>query len=456
MHPRSAAPSIPLHHNHLIMFSANTYVQRRQQLATALGGGLLFLPGNHDAPMNCTDNIYPFRQDSNFRYFAGHSMPGLALTIDASTGESHLWGNDLSVDHIVWMGEQPSVAELAERIGAQRGGTRQELSDLLKRRSAAVHFLPPYREERRTFLREHFGPDATPSEVLIRGVVALRSVKSEEEMAEMDKAVATSMIMHRAAREHAAPGMLEAEVAGLLEGIAIQANGRLSYPAIVTRNGQILHNHYHGNVLQQGDLLLIDAGAESDTGYAGDLTRTFAVGAPMTTQQQEIYDIVDRALADCIAALRPGITFREVHDLASSIIARGLTDLGLMRGDPAQAVAAGAHALFFPHGLGHMIGMDVHDMEDLGEDLVGYDEETKRSSMFGTRNLRLGRRLEAGFVLTVEPGIYFIPTLIDRWRESGKLANFINYDALDAYRRFGGIRLEDNIAITEDGYRVLG
>jgi Xaa-Pro aminopeptidase len=455
------------------MFSANTYVQRRQKLAASLAKGmaaqvevqdlaaqdvapLLFLPGNHDAPMNYTDNIYPFRQDSNFRYFAGHNMPGLALTIDVATGESRLWGNDISIDHIVWMGEQPSVAELADRIGAKRGGTRQELSDLLKQRASSVHFLPPYREERRTYLREHLGPNATPSEALIRGVIALRSVKSEEELAEMDKAVATSMKMHRAAQEFAAPGMLEAEVAGLIEGIAIQANGRLSYPAIVTRNGQILHNHYHGNVLEKGDLLLIDAGAESDTGYAGDITRTFSVGAPMTNQQQEIYNIVDQAKTDAIAALRPGITYREVHDLSSTIIARGLTELGLMKGDPEQAVAVGAHTLFFPHGLGHMIGLDVHDMEDLGEDLVGYDDEVKRSCMFGTRSLRLGRKLEAGFVLTVEPGIYFIPALIDRWREKGKFTNFINYEALESYRDFGGIRLEDNVAVTGNGYRVLG
>ncbi|MTB50655.1 aminopeptidase P family protein [Lewinella sp. W8] len=448
------------------MFSADTYAQRRQRLAASLAEAqnsetqniapLLFLPGNHDAPMNYADNIYPFRQDSNFRYFAGHNLPGLALTIDTATGDSLLWGNDISIDHIVWMGEQPSVAELAERIGAKRGGTRRELSDLLKLRADAVLHLPPYREERRTFLREHLGPEATPSEALIRAVIALRAVKSAEELAEMDRAVATSMTMHRAAQEHAAPGMLEAEVAGLIEGIAIQANGRLAYPAIVTRNGQILHNHYHGNVLKKGDLLLIDAGAESDTGYAGDITRTFAVGAPMTNQQREIHDIVDRAKREAIAALRPGITFREVHDLASTIIARGLTDLGLMTGDPERAVATGAHTMFFPHGLGHMIGLDVHDMEDLGEDLVGYDEEVKRSCMFGTRSLRLGRKLETGFVVTVEPGIYFIPALIDRWREKGKFTNFINYAALDAYRDFGGIRLEDNVAVTEGGHRVLG
>jgi Xaa-Pro aminopeptidase len=287
-------------------------------------------------------------------------------------------------------------------------------------------------------------------------VIALREIKSAEELTEMDGAVRTSMKMHAAAKAHAAPGQLEAEVAGLIEGIAISANGRLAYPAIVTRNGHVLHNHYHGNVLKKGDLLLIDAGAEAPSGYAGDITRTFAVGQPMTTQQQEINNIVQQALTDCTAALKPGITYQSVHLAAGRIIAAGLKDLGLMTGDVDEAVAAGAHALFMPHGLGHQIGLDVHDMEDLGEDLVGYDAEIQRSTQFGTRNLRLGKRLKTGFALTVEPGIYFIPALIDRWQADGKCAAFINFGKLAAYRDFGGIRLEDNVVVTEVGWRVLG
>ena len=438
------------------MFSASTYQQRRHDLAALIPSGIIFLPGNREAPMNYTDNTYPFRQDSNFRYFAGHNLPDLALTIDGETGESRLWGNDISLDHIVWMGEQPGIAELAERIGAKRGGTSAELSDLLKKRAKEVRYLPPYRAERKAFLKEHLGAGAGADEGLVRAVIALRSVKSAEELTEMDFAVLTSMKMHAAARAHAAPGQLEAEVAGLIEGIAISANGRLSYPAIVTRNGHVLHNHYHGNVLQQGDLLLIDAGAETPTGYAGDITRTFAVGAVMTSKQQDIHNIVQKALTDCTAALRPGITYQSVHLDAGRIIASGLKDLGLMKGDVGEAVAAGAHALFMPHGLGHMIGLDVHDMEDLGEDLVGYDEKVKRSPQFGTRSLRLGKELQAGYALTVEPGIYFIPALIDRWRADGTCADFINFSALEAYRDFGGIRLEDNVVVTETGHRVLG
>jgi len=446
------------------MFAATTYANRRQALANALPSGLIFLPGNREAPMNYTDNTYPFRQDSNFRYFAGHNIPDLALTIDVGTGKSQLWGDDISLDHVVWMGAQPSVKELAGRIGAERGGTSAELSALLKKYAEEVHFLPPYRAERKTFLKDNLDTSAGSagaaaagaSKDLTKAVIALRSIKSAEELEQMDIAVKTSMKMHAAAKAHAAPGQLEAEVAGLIEGIAISANGRLSYPAIVTRNGHVLHNHYHGNVLQKGDLLLIDAGAEAPSGYAGDITRTFAVGAAMTAKQQEIHDIVRKALTDCTAALRPGITYLSVHLDAGRVITDGLKAVGLMKGDTDEAVAAGAHALFMPHGLGHMIGLDVHDMEDLGEDLVGYDEHVQRSTQFGTRSLRLGKELRAGYALTVEPGIYFIPALIDRWRADGTCADFINFSALDGYRDFGGIRLEDNVVVTEEGWRVLG
>ena len=437
------------------MFSATTYKNRRQRLADLVKSGLIFLPANHEAPMNCAHNTYPFRQDSSFRYFAGHDLPDLALTIDAATGESKLWGDDISLDHIIWMGEQPNVQDLATQIGAERGGTSTELADLLKKHRDEVHFLPPYRADRKSFLKEHLGEAAGASEELIRAVIELRSVKSAEELEQMSIAVATSMAMHAAAKEHAAPGQLEHEVVGLIEGMAIAGGGRLAYPAIVTKNGHVLHNHYHGNRLQKGDLLLIDAGAEATSGYAGDITRTFAVGAPLTTKQREIYQLVDQAKRETIAAARPGIKNRTLHDMAGRIIFSGLKDIGLTTGDPNEAVAAGAHALFMPHGLGHMIGLDVHDMEDLGEDLVGYDAETQRSTQFGTKNLRLGRELKEGFAITIEPGIYFIPALIDRWQTEGTCADFINFDKLDTYHDFGGIRLEDNIAITASGSRVL-
>lgn len=479
------------------MFTSAIYRARRAELAKAVGQGLLLLPANGEAPMNYADNIYPFRQDSTFRYFTGLNLPDLVLLIDADTGHSFLYGEDFSIDHIIWMGQQPSVAHLAEQAGIREYGDLQALRQRLASSTQPVYFLPPYRAERREQLlgwlggradfqqayKEggapaqagtqygHTSAGAMPMDVavffkmltqrpgnlqLIRSVIQQRAIKSAEEIAEMEIAVNTTRAMHHRAIEIAAAGMTEAEVAGELEGIAIAAGGRLSYPAIVTRNGHILHNHYHGNILRKGDLLLIDAGAESASGYAGDITRTLCVGSSRSQQQEEIYQIVKKAEEDVIRDLRPGIPYAHYHQQAALIIAEGLRGLGLMKGDPKEAVAAGAHALFFPHGLGHMIGLDVHDMEDLGEDLVGYDDEIQRSSQFGTRSLRLGRRLEAGFVLTVEPGIYFIPALMDLWQQEGRYSDFINYPALAAYRDFGGIRLEDNVLITATGSRVLG
>ncbi|WP_232826480.1 aminopeptidase P family protein [Lewinella sp. IMCC34183] len=448
-------PNLTLHHQSNNMFSAQTYTDRRQKLAEAITEGLILLPGNGEAAMNYTGNTYPFKQDSNFRYFAGHNRPDLVLTVDAKSGESYLYGDDPTLDDIVWMGEQPLVKELAERIGARHGGRLDQLEPALSR-ATTVHFLPPYREERRRQLRAWFGTDRSPSKALIRAVVELRAVKSEEEIAEMNAAVRTSLQMHEAAHRNLQAGMTEAEVAGLIEGLAISAGGRLAYPAIVSRDGHILHNHHHSNTLRDGDLLLIDAGAESPSGYAGDITRTFPVSGELTDKQRAVYDIVDRAKTEAIAALAPGKPYREIHDASARTIAAGLKELGLMKGDPAAAVEAGAHALFYPHGLGHLIGLDVHDMEDLGEDVVGYDDEFRRSTLFGTRNLRLGRRLRENMVVTVEPGIYFIPFLTDRWREGGKHTDFINYDALAAYRDFGGIRLEDDVVVGAAGARVLG
>lgn len=443
------------------MFSSSTYQQRRQKLADQLSDGLILIPGNNEAPMNYTDNVYPFRQDSNFRYFGGINKPGFVLTIDASSGHSKLYGNDISLDHIIWMGDQPSVKDLAAAVGIDDVGSLADLATTLAGTQQQIHYLPPYREERFWQLQQWLGQSRAEiaqnvSGALVRAVIAQRSIKTDEEVVQMEIAVNTTRRMHHAAMNYAAPGMFEYEVAGFIEGIAIQGNGRLSYPAIVTRNGHILHNHYHGNELEVGDLLLIDAGAETPSGYAGDITRTFCIGRELDAKQKAIYELVKKAEEDVIADLRPQVAYRDYHAQAGRIIAAGLKELGLMKGDPAEAVAEGAHALFMPHGLGHHIGLDVHDMEDLGEDLVGYDDEIKRSQQFGTSSLRLGKKLEAGYVITVEPGIYFIPALIDRWEAERKFADFINYDALKAYYDFGGIRIEDNVLITPTGSRVLG
>ncbi|MGB3548665.1 MAG: aminopeptidase P family protein, partial [Saprospiraceae bacterium] len=399
-------------------------LHRRAALISALPSGLILLPGNAEAPMNYADNTYPFRQDSSFRYYGGPNRPDFHLLIDCEAGTTTLYGTDLSLDYVVWMGAQPSVRELADRTGIEHTGSPAELGAALAKAKAAgraIHYLPPYRAERTLLLAGWLGVDpaavgAGVSETLIRAVIAQRSVKSADEVREMERAVIVSGVMHRAAMRAAKPGELEAATAGLVEGIAIGAGGRLAYPAIVTVNGQILHNHYHGNKLKRGDLMLIDAGAQTDSGYAGDITRTFPVAAKFTSRQRDIYELVLRAENDCIGILQPKIAYRAVHLRAAHLMAESLRDLGLMRGSTEDAVAAGAHALFFPHGLGHHIGMDVHDMEDLGEDRVGYDEEISRSDQFGTKSLRLGRRLAAGNVITVEPGCYFIPALMDQWQ----------------------------------------
>ncbi len=444
------------------MFSADTYIQRRKQLQGKVENGLLLFLGNEESPMNYTDNVYHYRQDSNFLYFFGIDKPGMAAVIDLDSGISTLYGNDISLDHVVWMGPQPSMQELADQVGAQTAPF-SALEILLKEVNGKrkVHFLPPYRAANTIRLANWLDislPDVARqhSEDFVKGVIHIRSYKTAEEIAEMEKALAITAEMHVTAMRMARPGLTEANLTGAVHGIAVGGGGNLAYPVILTVNGQTLHNHYHGNVLKSGQLVLGDFGAETDTYYAGDITRTFPVDLTFTDQQKAIYQIVLNAEMGAIEALRPGVTYREIHLLAAKIITRGLKDIGLMKGDVDAAVEAGAHGLFFPHGLGHMIGMDVHDMEDLGEDLVGYTDESQRSKQFGLRSLRLGRELEEGFVLTVEPGIYFIPQLMDQWEAEGKHTEYINFDRLIDYRDFGGIRIEDNLLITADGSRLLG
>ncbi|MBK7940196.1 MAG: aminopeptidase P family protein [Lewinellaceae bacterium] len=446
------------------MFSTHTYQSRRERLKKDLKSGLLFFPGNNEVGMNYAGNTYHFRQDSNFLYFFGIDKPGLAAVIDIDSGREIVFGDDLSLEDVVWMGAMPSIKELAARVGVREVLPFRRLPSFLKkaRRSGQViHFAPPYRHDNMLLLKDLLNIP-TPklkgatSEALIRAIVAQRSHKSQEEVAEMEHAVNVTGAMHVAAMRDAREGQVEAELAGKVEGIAVAGGGNLSYPVILSVDGQILHNHYHGNTLQKGQMLLGDFGAETAMHYAGDITRTFPVASKFTTKQREIYEIVLDAEVSAIASLRPGITYREVHLAAARRMAEGLKSLGLMQGNLDEAVAQGAHALFFPHGLGHMIGLDVHDMEDLGENYVGYSDTVKRSEQFGTAYLRLARTLEPGFVLTVEPGIYFIPQLIDQWRRKKMFTEFVNYPALKKYRDFGGIRIEDNVLITEKGHRVLG
>ncbi|MEN0003288.1 MAG: aminopeptidase P family protein [Bacteroidota bacterium] len=448
----------------MTFFAPEIYQERRQQLMQSLGSGLILLLGNEESPMNYTDNTYPFRQDSNFLYFCGVDRPHVAMLIDIEAGTSTLFGDDPSVDSIVWTGPQTSMAELGQLCGTAHHASYSNLPKALeaaRSKQRPIHYLPPYRHDNAIKLHEWLEIPLRQlkekaSTALIKAIIAQASYKSPVEVAEMEKAVNTSQKMHVAVMQNVRAGMIEAELAGLVEGLAISGGGRLAYSAILTVNGQTLHNHHHHNVLREGQLILGDFGAETVMRYAGDITRTVPVSKTFTQQQKEVYNIVLESQLDAIAALKPGVPYRDVHLLACKTIASGLKDLGLMKGDAGEAVAAGAHALFFPHGLGHMIGLDVHDMEDLGEDLVGYDETITRSTQFGLRSLRLGRKLETGFVITVEPGIYFIPELIDQWEAKGTCKDFINFDKLKSYRHFSGIRIEDDILITENGYRILG
>ncbi len=445
-------------------FSAATYVQRRVELMQKVGEGLILLLGNENSPRNYLDNYYLFRQDSTFLYYGGPNLPHYGMLLDPATGKTTLFGNDAALEAVVWTGPQDRVADLAAQTGIEQSGPYYELVKYVRtavEKGVTIHFLPPYRAHGRLKLSAWLKHPISKlgyraSKKLIQAVVAQRAVKSEEELQEMELAVDISREMHLAAIQNARPGDLEAKLVGLITGIARSANGDLAYTPILTVNGQILHNHHYHHTLEEGRLVLGDFGAESPGYYAGDITRTFPVDKKFTDRQKAGYEIVLHAQEKAIQALKPGVAYRDIHLLAAKELVTGLKDLGLMKGDPEEAVVTGAHALFFPHGLGHMIGLDVHDMEDLGEDNVGYDDQIRRSDQFGLKALRLGRKLEAGFVITVEPGLYFIPQLIDQWAAEKKYEHFIQYDALGDFRDFGGIRIEDDIVITENGHRILG
>ena len=448
------------------MFSTETYTDRRRTLlrADAPSSGLIVLLGNEPCAMNYRANPYPFRQDSTFLYYFGLDVPGLEGVIDLDEGETVLYGDDPTLDDVVWMGESPSMQEYAERVGVRIVSDRSALADDLataQNQGRPVHFLPPYRETHYHRIGQLLGLrrdriDEHVSAPLVRTVVRQRLTKSEEEVAELEDAVALTGRMHEQAMREAAPGKVEREIAGAIAGMA-DAHGRgLSFRPTCSIHGEVLHNHDYSNTLQGDDLLLVDAGAQSKRYYAGDITRVTPVDGQFTPRQKAIYTAVLDAQTAAIDAIEPGVPYRDVHLLACRILTARLIDIGLMQGNVDDAVDAGAHALFFPHGLGHMLGLDTHEMENLGEDVVGYAEHQDRSEQFGLHTLRLARPLEPGHVLTIEPGCYFIPELIDRWRSEGRHTAFINYDAVSDFRDFGGVRIEDDVYVTSNGRRVLG
>ncbi len=446
------------------MFEKNTYINRRKAMKSkGLKGIGLFL-GNNSSPMNYRDNTFHFRQDSTFLYLFGLDFQGLAGIIDFETGEDFLFGDDAEISDIIWMGPQIPLKENADKVGVEYSASYSKffefVSDALKK-GRKVHFLPPYRGENKILLEKLLGISIqqiqeNASLQLIKAVIELRSIKEPIEIAEIEQACATGYQMHVTAMRMAKPGVWEQKIAGTIEGIALAGGGMTSFPIILSQNGETLHNHNHSKILKTGNLMLTDAGAESLLHYASDFTRTVPVGGKFTNKQREIYEIVLAANNHATSLTKPGITYLSVHLAVAEVIASGLKELGLMKGDIKEAVKNGAHALFFPHGLGHMMGLDVHDMEDLGQIHVGYDDETRPSEQFGTAYLRLGKKLQPGFVITNEPGIYFIPALIDKWKNEKINTDFINFDKVNEYRNFGGIRLEDDILVTETGSKIIG
>jgi Xaa-Pro aminopeptidase len=443
------------------MFSKETYMARRAKLKRTVGLGLLLFLGNDESGMNYADNTYHFRQDSTFLYFFGLPYAGLNAIIDIDNGREIIFGDELTIDAIVWMGTQPTLKEKGESIGITDIRPSKEMEKYLKgaqQKKQDIHYLPVYRTEHQVKLLAWLGicpGTEKPSLAFILGVVNQRNYKTAEEIAEIEKACIVTADMHLAAMRMVRPGMRESEVAAAVAEVAYANDYQLSFPIIATINGQTLHNHYHGNRIKSGDMLLLDAGAETEMGYAGDMSSTIPADSTFTARQKEIYDISVAAHEAAVAALRPGILFEDVYDLSLKVIMEGLKELGFVKGDPMEAVKVGAAALFMPCGLGHMMGLDVHDMENLGEVYVGYDGRPK-STQFGRKSLRLGRKLEPGFVLTIEPGIYFIPELIDLWRGEHKFTEFINYEKVITYKNFSGIRNEEDYLITESGARLLG
>jgi Xaa-Pro aminopeptidase len=446
------------------MFKNEVYIKRREELHKMMKMGLALFIGNNEASMNYPSNTYHFRQDSDFLYYFGLDIPGFAGLMDFSSGKDWIFGNDIDLDDIIWMGPQPAVKELAEKCGVTNTAPFSKLEEVIRNAMAKkikVHFLPPYRGENKmilgSLLKENPCQMKTlASQDLIKAVISMRSVKEKIEIDEIEKAVDIAFDMHVTAMKMCKPGVREQDIFGTIEGIALAKGGGTSFPIILSMNGQTLHNHGHGNILKKGRMMVTDAGAETIMHYASDITRTTPVGGKFSDLQKEIYGIVLKANNEAIKAAGPNRSNKDLHLLACGIIASGMKEIGLMKGDADEAVAAGAHALFMPHGLGHMLGLDVHDMEALGENYIGYNDKVKRSDQFGLAFLRFALPFKPGHVFTVEPGCYFIPELIEQWKAEGKLKDFINYSRIEKYMPIGGIRIEDNVLITDKGHKLLG
>ncbi len=445
------------------MFDATVYQQRREVLAGKLGSGLVLLPATPPSPRNYADNVHPHRQSSHVLYYTGLRDPGLFVVLDLDAGRHVLYGRPRTMDDVVWCGEMPSLDELAAAAGLDEARDIEQLAGDLATAAtggAELHYLPVYRAAVAAQLAglvardaDEVGRGASPA--LTRAVAEQRLVKEPREIDEIEDALGVTRDAYLAVLAAAAEGLVESDIAGILQGVALRCGREQSFPPITTVRGEVLHNESRHLPLRAGQLLLVDSGAESPEGYASDITRTMPVSGTFSPEQRALYEVVLAGQQAAIEAVRPGKRFKDLHLLCARTMAAGLCELGLLRGDPEEIVAAGAHALLFPHGLGHAMGLDVHDMEDLG-DVVGYGRDLARSEQFGLNFLRLARTVAPGHVFTVEPGLYFIPALIDQWAAEGAHAAFIDYDAVQRHRGFGGIRIEDDVLVTADGGRVLG
>ena len=448
------------------MFDKQTYVNRRARLRSLVNDGIIIIFGNNESPCNYPSNgYYPFRQDSSFLYYFGLNRDGLVGVIDIANNSETVFGNDIDIEDIVWYGSVDSVHDLAAQVGVEHTAPMRALKNTCNealRQKRRIHFLPPYRHDIKIQIFDLLGihpvqQKEAASMELIKAVVSMRSVKEQQEIEELERAAEIGYLMHTTAMRLTRPGVTEKFVGGQVDGIAHSYGAMTSFPTIYSQHGEIMHGNPSMSVLQAGRLALCDAGAETINNYCSDNTRTMPVSGTFTQRQLEIYSIVEACHDHVLEVAKPGVKYFDVHLAVCRLMTERLKELGLMKGDTDEAVAAGAHAMFLPHGLGHMMGMDVHDMEGLGQTNVGFDEETRPNlEQFGTNALRMGRRLQKGFVVTDEPGIYFIPALIDEWKADGHCKEFINFDLLETYKDFGGIRIEDDILITEDGCRFIG
>ncbi len=442
------------------MFTKEVYVRRRQTLLAKMREagekGLILFVGNAEAPAQYKDNCYKWRQDSSWIYYMGLDEPLMAALLDIESGKETLYADDVDIDDIIWMGPQPSVRSKAEKVGIAETKPYGALEgDIAAAKGRTVHFLPPSRYYN-TMKLSALLPGAQPSVPLIEAVISMRLVKEDIEIAAIDYACDLGFLMHSVARDSIEIGIVEQDIVGTMESVALAKGWGVSFPTILTQHGETLHNHGHAAIIEPGKLMVIDAGVESNEHYASDFTRTYPTSGKFTTKQREVYQIVYDCNEYAFSLAKPGITYREIHLATARKMLEGLSALGLVKGDLDEMVAKGIAGLFQPHGLGHNMGLDVHDMEDLGENRVGYDPDQTRAKQLGLGSLRMARKLVPGHVITDEPGIYFIPALIEKFKKEGLGYDFVNYSKLESYYDFGGIRLEDDVLITPTGARRLG